>query len=88
MKEHGGNIDLYKVANYGNGSSNVSVALGEINPSYSIITNSKSYFLNNDTSGIERIKQYTSNDVYYAGDGTIITNIDSLGNISFIQLKD
>lgn len=85
-KEHGKNIDIYKASNYGDSSSNVMNALKNINPKYSIVTNSKNNIKNND--GIDRIEKYTKNDIYYSGDGTVVANIDSKGNISFIQLSD
>ena len=85
-KEYSKNVDIYKASNHGDSSSNVTNALKNINPKYSIITNSKNNI--NNTSGIDRIKKYTKNDIYYSLDGTVVANIDSKGNISFIQMDD
>jgi len=85
-KDHGNNIDIYKAANYGYSYSNVSGALKQLNPKYSIITNSEKSLIA-DSKGIERIQKYTSNNLYYTGNGTVIVNIDENGNISFSQLR-
>ena len=33
--------------------------------------------------GVNRVIKYTSDDVYYSGDGTVVVNVNSKGNISF-----
>lgn len=82
------NVDVYKASNYGNSDNNVEDALKLIKPTYSIITNSEFSFASSDSKGIERISKYTSKDLYYAGDGTVVLNVDTNGNMSFIQLND
>lgn len=86
-KKENKNIDIYKAANYGYDTSNVKDALKKIKPNYSIVTNSKDNF-DSSSEAIKRIDKYTNNDIYYAGDGTVIVNIDSEGNIDFVQLND
>jgi len=83
-----GTIDIYKASNYGYSSSNVSSALDKLKPNYSVITNSINSFDTHNDKGVKRINKYTNNDVYYAGDGTIVLNIDSKGNIKFVQLNN
>lgn len=84
----GKSVDVYKASNYGNQDSNVKEALKLLNPTYSIITNSVSAFNEDNNAGVNRIVKYTSNDVYYAGDGTVVVNVNNKGNISFMQLND
>ena len=80
-------IDIYKASNYGFDLSNVEGALKRIKPKYSVITNSKNYFDKNSAS-LKRIDKHTTNDIYFAGDGTVVVNIDKTGNINFVQLND
>ena len=87
-KLHGKKVDIYKASNYGNEDNNVKEALQLLNPKYSIVTNSKSSFNDNNNMGVNRVIKYTSDDVYYSGDGTVIVNVNSKGNISFTQLND
>ena len=85
IKEHE-KIDVYKASDYGLSSSNLNDALKKIKPKYSVITNSASYFDETNSKGIDRIDKNTENDIYYSGDGTLILNINSKGNINFTQL--
>lgn len=87
-KLHGKKVDIYKASNYGNEDNNVKEALQLLNPKYSIVTNSKSSFNDNNNMGVNRVIKYTSDDVYYSGDGTVVVNVNSKGNISFTQLND
>ena len=48
-----------------------------LNPKYSIVTNSKSAFNDDNNMGVNRVIKHTTNDVYYAGDGTIVVNVNS-----------
>jgi len=79
--------DIYKVSNYGYGVSNSDGALEKINPRYSVVTNSIRSF-NLKDKNIKRIDEYTSKDIYYSGDGTVVLNINKDGNMNFIQLND
>ena len=87
-KLHGNSVDIYKASNYGNEDNNVKEALQLLNPKYSIVTNSKSAFNDDNNMGVNRVIKHTTNDVYYAGDGTVVVNVNSKGNISFTQLND
>lgn len=88
LKDRKGKIDLYKASNYGSEENNVNDALKNIKPSYSIITNSSNSFNSSNNDAIERIVKYTSNDVMYAGDGSIVVNVNSKGNMNFVQLSE
>ena len=87
-KLHGTKVDIYKASNYGNEDNNVKEALQVLNPRYSIVTNSSSAFNDDNNMGVNRVIKHTDEDVYYSGDGTVVVNVNSKGNISFTQLND
>ena len=87
FEEHGKKVDIYKVSNNGYSDSNLENVLKNIEPRYSIITNSLNNFDSANDGGLRRIKKYTGNKIYYAGDGTVIANINKKGNIKFTQIN-
>lgn len=87
FEEHDKKVDIYKVSNNGYSDSNLANVLKDINPRYSIVTNSVNSFDSSNDGALRRVKKYTSNKIYYAGDGTVIANIDKKGNIKFTQIN-
>lgn len=87
FNDHDKKVDVYKVSNNGSANSNLSSVLKELKPRYSIVTNEQDYFENVKNDGLRRVKKYTSNKVYYTGDGTIVLSINKKGEIYFTQLN-
>ena len=84
-------VDVYKVGHHCYGGSNAvnnsQKAIDALKPSYAVVTNHKNRSGTESASKI--IKKYTKDkNFYWAGNGTVLLNIDSSGNLKYKQFSE
>lgn len=91
-----GKVDVLKAAHHGyhmgtskpvNGICNSEEAIGYYKPEFVVYTNAKNKVSTRSPATFKRMKKFTNaKNWYFAGDGTVIVNVDPNGDITFKQL--
>ncbi len=101
LKTKNDKIDIYKASHHGFINNNTGTAINYLKPQNVIITNKLNKYTQykngdyprKDTTPtnqtyLENLVNYVGEkNVYVTGNGTVIANIDKIGNISFTQIK-